>query len=185
MDLKKAFDKVPREFLFNILYRLGITGKIFRVIKDVYFNNKAEVLLGSHLSPEFDIQFGVMQGSKLGPLLFLLFINGLLNTLHKSGLGGKIDQLTISALGFADDIVLISDSPSKLQSLIDLCLEWAKENQMEFNSSKCNVMVLNRSCKGLDFALDNKELEIVKSYKYLGSNFFYTTSNVVIFGIFF
>ena len=61
MDLKKAFDKVPREFLFNILYRLGITGKIFRVIKDMYFNNKAEVLLGSHLSPEFDIQFGVMQ----------------------------------------------------------------------------------------------------------------------------
>ena len=52
---------------------------------------------------------------------------------------------------------------------------------MEFNSSKCNVMVLNRSCKGLDFALDNKELEIVKSYKYLGSNFFYTTTNVVIF----
>ena len=76
MDLKKAFDKISRELLFRKLYNLGIRGKMFRVIRDIYSNNKAKVLIGSYLSPEFNIQSGVMQGSELGPLLFLIFIVG-------------------------------------------------------------------------------------------------------------
>ena len=168
MILIKAFDKVPRQLLFEKLYKLGIRGKIFRVIRNIYSKNKAKVLFGSYLSPEFDIRSGVMPGSKLGPLLFLIFVNDLLNTLHESELGAKLDKLTISTLGFADDIVLISDSPEKLQRLIDMCLGWAQQNHMEFNSSKCKVMVLNRSCTGLEFTLYGKKLDIVKSYKYLG-----------------
>ena len=49
------------------------------------------------------------------------FINGLLHNLNKSNSGAKIDNLTISSLGFADDIVVISDSPLKLQALINIC----------------------------------------------------------------
>ena len=124
---------------------------MYRVIKDIYTCNRAKVLLGKYLSPEFQILSGVLQGSKLGPLLFLIFINDLLEKLDESNLGAKIGKLVISGLGFADDIVLISDSPAKLQGLIDICSGWAKRNYMEFKISKCKVIVLNRSSTNIFF----------------------------------
>ena len=130
---------------------------MYRVIKDIYTCNRAKVLLGKYLSPEFQILSGVLQGSKLGPLLFLIFINDLLEKLDESNLGAKIGKLVISGLGFADDIVLISDSPAKLQGLIDICSGWAKRNYMEFKISKCKVIVLNRSSTNIFFfTLNNK-----------------------------
>ena len=127
-----------RAILFKKVYKCGVRGKMFRVIRDIYSNNKARVLIGQNLSPEFDIQSRVLQGSKLGPILFLIFINDLLEKLNKSNLGATLNALIISSLGFADDIVLNSDSPSKLQSLINICCEWAVANGMEFNTSKCS-----------------------------------------------
>ena len=130
---------------------------MYRVIKDIYTCNRAKVLLGKYLSPEFQILSGVLQGSKLGPLLFLIFINDLLEKLDESNLGAKIGKLVISGLGFADDIVLISDSPAKLQGLIEICSGWAKRNYMEFKISKCKVIVLNRSSTNIFFfTLNNK-----------------------------
>ena len=156
MDLKKAFGRVPRQLLFYKLYKCGVRGKMFRVIKDIYTKNKARVLIGKNLSPEFEIQSGVLQGSKLGPVLFLIFINDLLDKLNESNYGVKIEDLKISSLGFADDIVLTCDSPSKLQSLINICSEWAAQNCMEFQTTKCKVMVLTHSSTNLSFTLNNE-----------------------------
>ena len=69
LDLVKAFDKVSREYLFRKLYQIGISGKMLRVIQDMYTGNKATVLVDNCLTREFEIHSGVLQGSKLGPLL--------------------------------------------------------------------------------------------------------------------
>ena len=158
MDLAKAFDTVPRKILFCKLRKLGIKGKMLRVISDLYTRNIARVQVGNYLSPQFEINRGVMQGSKLGPILFLIFINDLLNELHTSRLGAQISCLTISGLGFADDIVLISDVPGNLQQLINICDNWAHKNKMSFNLDKCNVMVFNVNSLGLRFHIWNETL---------------------------
>ena len=168
MDLRKAFDTILRHLLFRKVYNCGIKGKMLRVISDLYNRNIARVQVENFLSPAFTINKGVMQGSKLGPILFNIFINDLLNDLHNSSLGAKLGNLIISALGFADDIVLIADNPYKLQKLINICEQWAKINEMTFNIDKCNVMVFNLKHYDHRFYLGREPLKFVTSYKYLG-----------------
>ena len=136
LDLKKAFDTVIRKILFYKLSTAGIRGKILRVIQNLFTSNPANVSIDGFLSPEFTINRGVLQGSKLGPILFNLFINDLLEELNLSNHGATIGQIHVAALGFADDIVLISDNPRKLQYLLDMCNSWALKNRMTFNTSK-------------------------------------------------
>ena len=168
LDLKKAFDTVNRNLLFQKLCAAGIRGKILRVIENLFYNNPANVLIDGFLSPEFIINRGVLQGSKLGPILFNLFINDLLEELNRSNLGAFIGPLHFAALGFANDIVLISDSPPKLQQLLDICSAWAARNKMTFKTSKCKVLILNNTHKYVKFTLDKEPLKIVSKYKYLG-----------------
>ena len=168
LDFKKAFDTVPRSILFLKLVKAGIQGKTFKVIRDLFSSNPANVLIDDYLSPEFEINRGVLQGSKLGPILFNLFVNDLLKELEASGLGAAIGTVNVPALAFADDIVLISDDPNKLQKLINLCQKWAENNGMAFRTDKCKVKVFNGSPKSFEFKLYGDILEIVESHKYLG-----------------
>ena len=104
-------------------------------------------------------------------MLFILFINSLLSSLQASKLGATIGPIHIATLGFADDIVLASDSPKKLQSLITICEAWANINKMKFNTDKCKVLILNKSCRSRNlntFLLYGHPLKIVSKYKYLG-----------------
>ena len=134
----------------------------------MYTDNTAKVLIDGRYSREFKIKSGVLQWSKLGPLLFIIFINDLLESLNASYLGAKIGNIVISALGFADDIILISDTPEKEQKLITICEIWSKINHMPFKISKCKIMTLNRLPTGLVFKLYGNKLKIVKSHKYIG-----------------
>ena len=161
MDFKEAFDTVSPSILFLKLVKAGIQGKIFKVIRDLFSSNPANV---HYLSPEFEINHGVLQGSKLGPILFNLFANDLLKELEISGLGAAIGTVNVPALAFADYIVLISDDHNKLQKLINLCQKWAENNGMAFRTDKCKVMVFNGSPKSFEFKLYGDILEIVESH---------------------
>ena len=168
MDIKKAFDSVPRERMFRKIELVGIRGKLLNVLRDIYTKNRARVRIGNSFSAYFEINSGVMQGSKLGPILFIFYIDDLLRELNDSKLGAVMGNLVISTLGFADDIVLITDCPKKMQKLLDICCNWCTKNGMTFNIDKCKIMVLNKAVKGVEFKLGKKGLEIVKIYKYLG-----------------
>ena len=170
MDIRKAFDSVPRKRMFRKLELIGIRGKLLNVLKDIYTKNRARVRIGNKFSAYFEINSGVMQGSKLGPILFIFYIDDLLRELNDSNYGAEMGNLVISTLGFADDIVLITECPKKMQKLLNICFNWCTKNGMSFNIDKCKIMVLNKTSTGtgIEFKIGQNCLEIVKIYKYLG-----------------
>ena len=74
LDIRKAFDKVPRELLWRKLHKIGVRGKLLRVIVDMFTDVEGYIKIGDLLSDPFLINSGVIQGSKLGPLLFNIFL---------------------------------------------------------------------------------------------------------------
>jgi len=86
LDLKKAYDSVP---IGNILYKLdalGIRGKCYQFIKNLYLTSKASVKIDDQYSESFNIMKGVRQGCPLSPILFNLFINDIFNDFSELGI---------------------------------------------------------------------------------------------------
>ena len=174
LDIKKAFDSVPRKVLYRKLYKIGIRGKILRVLIDLLTDVKGVCRIDKLMTREFDIKSGVVQGSRLGPILFSLFFDDLVRELNATLPGVQLSSGDIvSAIAYADDIVLMADSPGQLQGLIDICEKWSIKNGIRFAPKKCKIQVFNSNrMKQSDskhvFKLYEKELEVVKNFKYLG-----------------
>ena len=151
LDLEGAFDGVPRQLLWQKMdSRFGIRGKLLRVIIDLYTNTTGKATVNNLTTKRFSIHSGVLQGSALGPTLFLLFIDDLLEMLHESKLGIKMDVFILSVLAYADDITLFSVDAAKLQLLLNLCYSWSITNGMSFGIDNCFAVVFNSRSKKPD-----------------------------------
>ena len=105
------------------------------------------------------------------PVLYALFINGLVKKLQESKLGIVLSELvTLESLLYADDIVLITDDKFKLQQMLDIVAEYAKKWRFELNPKKSEIVVFGSKYppKNLTLQLGEHTLETVSCYKYLG-----------------
>ena len=148
-DFKKAFDRVPHNRLILKLKCLGIHGKVLDIIKDFLSGRTFRVSVEGKFSSFKDVLSGIPQGSVLGPLLFILFINDLPDCVKNTV---KI---------FADDLKLIANVSDKASIDNDLkCLEdWEKMWLLEFNLDKCKVLHIElNNNQHLDYTLNNCKL---------------------------
>ena len=139
MDLSKAFDCVPHERLLYKLHWYGIRGKLHQWIRAFLMKRTQQVILDGTTSSTVPVVSGVPQGSVLGPLLFIIYINDLPEYI-------KHCKVRL----FADDCVLyrpIFNHNDTLLVQADLhALEsWSKDWLMNFNASKCHSMKLSQS----------------------------------------
>ena len=111
-DFCKAFDTVPHRRLLTKLENYGITGKTLEIIKDFLSDRSMKVVVGEECSARHSVTSGVPQGSVLGPLLFVLFINDLPDNL-KSQIKLFADDLKL--LANANDYNTVVDDISKLE----------------------------------------------------------------------
>ena len=107
-DIAKAYDSVNRELLYTKLDAVGFGGRVKSIIQAMYYNDSVQVRIGNGLSSPLWFTRGVKQGCVLSPLLFALYLSGLGKALHSMKEGINFEGLIISALMFADDLVLIS-----------------------------------------------------------------------------
>ena len=162
-DFSKAFDSVPHHRLLLKIEAYGIRGTTLQWIRAFLTDRRQRVVLNGAKSSWQPVISGVPQGTVLGPLLFLLYINDIVNNISS--------EIRL----FADDCVLYRrihclDDCRALQSDIDTLLHWSRTWQMQFNNKKCYILPVTRkrSKIGYDYCLGEDRLSEVKSYPYLG-----------------
>ena len=134
LDFSKAFDKVDHKILLKKVKQFGISGKIYTWLENFLSNRYQQVIVDGILSDKKQVISGVPQGTVLGPLLFLIYINDLEPELQKSIL--RI---------FADDSKIVKPIRSQndhdeLQEELNIAIKWADSNNMELNRKKFQLM---------------------------------------------
>lgn len=157
VDLKKAFDTIDRKILLKKLQIYGFRGNFLLFLESYLKDRKQFVDYNNEYSSLKLVDIGVPQGSVLGPLLFLLYINDLPLVL-KNG----------NAVLFADDTTIVSSSKGpKFQQDLNNVQEWLKANKLTLNCEKSVVMNFGR-CAINNIELSDKKLKLMKHCKYLG-----------------
>ena len=120
VDLRKAFDSVPRAKLFYKLFKdYSIGGNFLKVLRETYKGNNVFVKLSQGLCDSFETTQGVLQGCVNSPILFNLFINDISGIFDYSYDPVSINNTKQSALLWADDLVLLSETAGGLQESIN------------------------------------------------------------------
>lgn len=161
LDFAKAFDKVPYMRLFKKLEAHGIEGVVLNWVKNWLGGRRQQVCINKECSNWRDVTSGVPQGSVLGPVLFIIYINDLENDLV-SRVGKFADDTKMSkSVRCVQDAEILRDDLKKLD-------EWAQNWQMQFNKDKCVVMHVGRSNSKFDYELGGKLLNASAKEKDLG-----------------
>ena len=137
LDFSKAFDKVDHALLIKKLECYGVGGKLLKWITSFLANRTQQVVVDGCMSYIVNVISGVPQGSVLGPLLFLIFIDDITKSVHHS-----------SIRMFADDSRLIKaispensqEDELKLTEDISSVVKWSKQNNMQLHESKFELL---------------------------------------------
>ena len=168
LDISKAFDKVWHDGIIFKLTKNGITGDLLNLLRDFLNERKQRVVLNRQVSSWTNVSARVPQGSILGPLLFLIYINDL------------PVELSTNAKLFADDTSLFSvihdiqASANNLNKDLELINNWAFQWKMNFNpdpTKQAQEVIFSRKTKSLShppLVFNNSNVSQTTSQKHLG-----------------
>lgn len=170
IDLQKAFDTVSHKIFLDKLCEAGVRGQFHKIISSFLTNRKQFVVVGDAESQTRELNYGIGQGTILGPLIFSIFINDLFNLKLNSFL-----QL------YADDGVFVFEAPNhselkaKMEEDMKMFSIWLDENKLSLNVGKTKYMIfkLSRLENNLDptfnsFNVGHGVVHKVDNFEYLG-----------------
>ena len=155
--------------LMQILNRTGIDWRERRLISKLYADQRVKVRLDRGETRSVQIGRGVRQGCCLSPILFNLYSECLakeaLDWLGDINIGGQI----IQNVKYADDLVLMANEETPLRGMTDKLIETGRSYGMEMNVEKTKVVRISRKPSQVTIMIEQKQLENVECFKYLGS----------------
>ena len=144
LDNQKAFNSVWINGLLFKLYELGVSGKIWRLLRDSFENVYSQVLFAGQKGDKFPIIQGVGQGRVLSAWLFLVVIDGLAYTLDDLQQGLRIDKLHVPCILLADDTMIMSPTISTLQTQLEAVYRNSCKWRLAYNSNKSTLIEFSR-----------------------------------------
>ena len=169
LDVRKAFDTINHHRLLNKLRASGIGDGLCTLLENYLTNRKQRTKLYGSMSSLKPGTMGVPQGSTVGPLMFIIYINDLPGTLEHA-----------KPLMYADDTVIYCSGGNNkvvrknLQCDLNNVEKWCKVNKLSLNVSKTKVMTFmsdhkRKTCPKFKFYMKGKTVDEVDNYKYLGT----------------
>ena len=165
IDYKKAFDSISHEILLKKLKRFYIDNSTIDWLKNYLTGRQQRTMANGEVSSWKEITYGVPQGSTLGPLLFLLFVDDVINL-----------EIESKCVLYADDIVLYCTNNTIHNNLVALkrdmamIFDWSNKSRLTINFSKTKIMHFGSKAKKEKLAciVDGHTIECVHTYRYLG-----------------
>lgn len=164
-DISKAFDRVWHDgLIFKLQHSFGIRGNLLLWITNYLTDRSQKVVMNGVTSNPMNIHAGVPQGSVLGPLLFLCFINDL-----SSDIINKMRLFADDTCLYVSDNNLLNCLPYTDHDLQQIC-DWASTWNVNFNATKTVSMLISRRKipSSFDISFDNYNIEFYECHKHLG-----------------
>ena len=168
-DISKAFDRVWHKGLLVKLKQIGIDGSLLKWLENYLYNRCQRVVINGQQSGIKFLKAGVPQGSILGPILFLIYINDIVN------------EISCNIRLFADDTSLYLvvdnneyDAAEMLNNDIETINQWSKKWLVKFNPEKTEVMTISKKIYKPHHPpvyMDNNIIKEVETHKHLGVTF--------------
>ena len=168
IDLRKAFDTVDHSVLLLKIDHYGIRSDNYHWFESYLENRHQTVFANNILSKQEKVVCGVPQGSILGPLLFLLYVNDVVKCVKNCKIKLYADDTVIYIANHNFEL-----AQQLLQEDLDCYLTWCQQNKLSVNITKTKLMIFaasRRKLNSLDvnLELNEEKLQVVPSYKYLG-----------------
>ncbi len=169
LDIKKAYDSVWQDGLFYKLYNIGINGKSWRLLKQLYKGFKCKVRIANLLSEEFEALLGIHQGAPCSLFNHAVYNNDLIKCIKQCMVKVSLFNQVVSCPSFADDMTVISLSKEGLQMLIDLAYHYSKKWRFVFSPTKCKILIFGKDTNPrFDVKLGNHVIDVTHCEKHVG-----------------
>jgi hypothetical protein len=171
LDIKKAFDTVDRNVIWETLGGRGVPRRTLAVLHSLYEGCTSTILVGGHRTSSIQLERGVFQGGTLSPQFYNVFIDPLIDRLDIAAdvACPRLGPHRFPCAMLADDLTILSTSAAVQRTMLVTCGDFARENAFEFSPTKCVVMVPPklRDIVGV-FSINGEPLEIVDESILLG-----------------
>ena len=160
IDLEKAYDRVPREEVWNCLRLKKVDEKYIRLVQDMYEGSKTRVRCAAGDTEDFRVTVGLHQGSTLSPFLFAIIIDCITADIQREA---PQDML------FADDVILCADIREELGTRLETWRGVMEDRGMRVSRKKTEYLCLEIQKEAGTVKMQGEELNWVEECKYLGS----------------
>ena len=170
VDLKKAYNPIRLEALYNILIEFGITMKVVRLIKMCLNETYNRVRVGKNLSDLIPVRNGLKNGDALKPLLFNFTLGYSIRRLQVNQDGLKLNAAP-QLLVYVDNVNTVGGSVHTMKKNAGALIVASKETGLEVNADKTKYMAMSgdqSTGQSHNMKTDNRYLESVEEFKYLG-----------------